>query len=207
MIRPKKRPMKELIEPKKVFGARSSPLSRAQVEEIKREVGLDFTIVWVETMGDLDQTTSLRHLEKTDFFTRELDHLLLAGKIDAAIHSAKDLPDPLPKGLKIALISKGVDPRDSLVIKKEPVKLVATSSARREEAVRQLYPDCQFVDVRGTIHERLKKNVDGVVIAEAALIRLGLTDLKRVFLPGPTTPLQGKLAIVCREHENPLLRT
>lgn len=183
-------------------GARSSPLSRAQVDEIAHEFGLVFEVVWVETIGDKDKATSLRQMEKTDFFTRELDEMLLAGKIDAAIHSAKDLPKPLPRGLKIAALSRGVDPRDSLVIKKEPIRLVATSSARREEAVRQLYPDCQFVDVRGTIQERLEKEVDGVVIAEAALIRLKLTHLPRVFLPGPTAPLQGKLAIVCREHEN-----
>ncbi|MGB7977541.1 MAG: hydroxymethylbilane synthase [Chlamydiales bacterium] len=183
------------------IGARSSPLSQAQLAEVQQELGLEFEPVWVETSGDLDQASSLRSLEKTDFFTRELDQMLLEGIIDAAIHSAKDLPDPLPKGLKIALLTRGLDPRDSLVIKREPVEVVATSSERREEAVRQLFPDCRFVDLRGTIHERLKKEVDGVVVAEAALIRLGLTGLKRIFLPGPTAPLQGKLAIVCREDD------
>lgn len=183
-------------------GARSSPLSRAQVEEVRGELGLDFEVTWVETTGDLDRSSSLRKMEKSDFFTRELDLMLLNEEIDAAIHSAKDLPEPLPKGLKIAWISQGLDPRDSLVIKKEPVQIVATSSERREEAVRQLFPDCRFVDLRGTIQERLKKEVDGVVVAEAALIRLGLTHLPRVFLPGPTAPLQGKIAIVCREDEN-----
>ncbi len=184
------------------IGARTSPLSRAQVEEIKKEFGIDFNVIWIETIGDQDRVTSLRQMEKTDFFTRELDLMLLARKIDAAIHSAKDLPDPLPKGLMIAALSKGVDPRDSLIIKREPVRLVATSSQRREEAVRGLFPDCQFVDVRGTIHERLEKDVDGVVIAEAAIIRLQLIHLRRIFFPGPTVPLQGKLAIVCRENES-----
>ncbi len=182
-----------------LIGARSSPLSRVQVEEIRREFGLQVDVIWVETTGDLDKVTSLRSLGKTDFFTKELDQMLLEGKIDIAIHSAKDLPEPLPKGLKIAALSKGVDSRDSLVIKKEPIELVATSSVRREEAVRELYPNCRFVDIRGTIEERLQKDVDGVVIAEAALIRLNLTHLKRVFLPGETVPLQGKIAIVCRE--------
>lgn len=180
-------------------GARSSPLSRAQVEEIQKEFDLFFNVIWVKTRGDFDQKTSLRGLEKSDFFTRELDQMLLDGEIDIAIHSAKDLPDPLPKGLKIAALSKGVDPRDSLVIKKEPVQLVATSSSRREEAVRQIFPNCQFVDLRGTIHERLEKDVDGVVVAEAALIRLKLTHLKRLFLPGETVPYQGRVAIVCRD--------
>lgn len=183
------------------IGARSSPLSRAQVEEFKLEFGIECEVVWVKTTGDLDKVTSLRTLDKTDFFTRELDQMLLDGKIAAAVHSAKDLPDPMPKGLWVAALSKGVDSRDSLVIKREPVRLVATSSVRREESVRQLYPDCQFVDVRGTIQERLEKDVDGVVIAEAAIIRLNLTHLKRVFLPGETTPGQGRLAIVCRVNE------
>jgi hydroxymethylbilane synthase len=183
------------------IGARSSPLSRAQVEEFKLEFGLECEVIWIKTAGDLDKSTSLRTLDKTDFFTRELDQMLLAGKIDAAVHSAKDLPDPLPKGLRIAALSKGVDSRDSLVIKREPVELVATSSVRREEAVRKLYPHCDFIDVRGTIQERLEKDVDGVVVAEAALIRLKLTHLKRVFLPGETAPGQGKLAIVCREND------
>ena len=75
-------------------GARSSPLSFAQVDEIKKEYGIDFEVIWVETTGDQDKTTSLKGLEKTDFFTKELDQMLLEGKIDAAIHSAKDLPDP-----------------------------------------------------------------------------------------------------------------
>lgn len=184
------------------IGARSSPLSRAQVEEFKLEFGIECEVVWVKTTGDLDKVTSLRTLDKTDFFTRELDQMLMDGKIDAAVHSAKDLPDPMPKGLWVAALSKGVDSRDSLVIKREPVRVVATSSVRREESVRQLYPDCRFVDVRGTIQERLEKDVDGVVIAEAALIRLQLTHLKRVFLPGETVPLQGKLAIVCRQGES-----
>jgi hydroxymethylbilane synthase len=189
-----------------LIGARSSPLSRAQVEEIREEFGIEFDIVWVETTGDRDQTSSLRGMEKSDFFTRELDEMLLRGEIDAAVHSAKDLPDPLPRGLVVAVYSRGVDSRDSLVIKREPVEVVATSSERREEAVRRLFPNCKFVDVRGTIQERLKKDVDGVVIAEAALIRLKLTHLKRIFLPGETAPMQGKLAIVCRENENIILR-
>ncbi len=188
------------------MGARSSPLSRAQVDEIREEFGLECDVLWVETMGDLDKKTSLRTLEKTDFFTRELDQMLLEGKIDLAIHSAKDLPDPLPKGLKIAALSKGLDPRDSLVIKREPVEWVATSSLRREEAVKRLFPNCRFVDLRGTIQERLDADVDGVVIAEAALIRLKLTHLKRVFLPGETSPLQGKLAIVCRGDKDFIFR-
>lgn len=184
-------------------GARSSPLSRAQVEEVQKEFGLEFDVQWVETRGDKDRITSLRDLDRTDFFTRELDEMLLRGDVDAVIHSAKDLPDPMPDGLEVVILTKGLDPRDSLVYKKLPIEVVATSSERREDAVRKLFPKCSFVDLRGTIHERLlylEGDVDGVVVAEAALIRLKLTHLNRIFLPGTTTDLQGRLAIVCRKN-------
>ena len=181
------------------MGARSSPLSRAQVKEIEEELSCRFEMRWVKTWGDLDLKTSLRKMEKTNFFTKELDEMVLSKQIDGAIHSAKDLPDPLPKGLRIAYLSKGVDERDSLVIKKEPIEVVGTSSQRREEAVKELFSGVKFVDLRGTIEQRLQEDVDALVVAEAALIRLKLTHLKRVFLPGSTVPLQGKIAIVCRE--------
>lgn len=154
-------------------------------------------------MGDKDKKTSLRNLGKSDFFTKELDDMLLEGKIDCAIHSAKDLPEPMRKGLVVVALTKGLDPRDALVfndILKEGA-VIATSSERREEAVRAWRPDLQFVDLRGTIGERLAKlelgDVDGVIIAECALIRLGLTHLKRMFFPGP--PMQGRLAVVAHK--------
>ncbi len=197
-----------------VVGARASPLSRAQVAEVLSEIrlfhpNLDFQMVWVKTTGDLDQTTSLRNLGKTDFFTRELDQMLLGGVVQIAIHSAKDLPEPLAEGLAIAAITRGVDPRDSLVLREgqtieglPPGAVIATSSERREEIVKGVRPDLKYIDIRGTIEERLKVlergGADGVVIAEAALIRLKLTHLNRIFLPGSTAPLQGKLAILTR---------
>ncbi|MBS0621133.1 MAG: hydroxymethylbilane synthase [Verrucomicrobia bacterium] len=191
-------------------GARSSPLSRAQVEEVYSALRAHhpdvlFEMVWVSTHGDQDRTTSLRDLDKTDFFTREIDALQLSKGCQISIHSAKDLPDPLAHGLEIAALTKGVDPSDSLVVRLEELPRsprIGTSSKRREANIRSLYPTCAVVDIRGTIQERLalleKGLLDGVVIAEAALIRLGLTHLKRLRLPGPVAPLQGKLAILCR---------
>ncbi|MCC5832021.1 MAG: hydroxymethylbilane synthase [Chlamydiales bacterium] len=191
-------------------GARDSNLSRRQVEEVQAEYAhLLFEPVYVKTVGDRDRTTSLRILDKTDFFTREIDEMLLRGECRIAIHSAKDLPEPLPKGLELIKLTKGVDPSDSLVMRKgerlSKAFVIATSSVRREEMVRTLTEDLFFVDIRGTIEERLAKlesgEVDGVVIAEAALIRLGLTDLNRIRLPGETAPLQGQLAILARKGD------
>lgn len=198
-------------------GARSSPLSQVQFIEVQKEFFLfhpkiQLIPIWHETTGDKDLKTSLRSLEKTDFFTRELDMALLEGKCRLAIHSAKDLPDPLPKGLKIIAITKGLTSADVLVFRASdtlytlpPKSLICTSSLRREENVRKLRSDFLFADLRGTIGERLDKlntgKADGVVVAEAALIRLNLTHLNRIELPGPTTPLQGKLALVAKEED------
>lgn len=200
-----------------VAGARSSPLSRKQLIEILEEIrphhpDLVLEPIWLETKGDKDKKTSLRSMGKTDFFTAELDEMLLEGKIRIAIHSAKDLPDPLPEGLSMVALTSGVDPSDSLVLREGTTleslpagATIATSSVRREEMVRQMRGDLRFIDLRGTIQERIslieKGMADGVVIAEAAIIRLGLTYLNRLSLPGETVPLQGKLAVLARSDD------
>lgn len=205
--------MNSLIEI--TVGARSSPLSRAQMEEVLQEFKkfhphATFDPIWVETTGDKDQKTSLRALEKTDFFTKEIDELQLAGTCRISIHSAKDLPDPLPKGLTMVALTKGVDPSDSLVLR-EPIKnlpygaKMGTSSARREKNIRDLRSDFVCVDIRGNIQARLalldQGVVDGLVMAEAALIRLGLTHRYRLPLPGERAVLQGQLAVLARSDD------
>jgi hydroxymethylbilane synthase len=206
--------MAKIIE----VAARQSPLSRAQVTEVYLELKqyypeVSFNTQWVLSTGDKDKTTSLRTMGKTDFFTKEVDDLLLKGECRIGIHSAKDLPDPLTTGLAIVAITKGVDSSDVLVLREGETlqslpsgSIIATSSMRREENVRLMRNNLNFTDIRGTIGERLDKlfqrEVDGVVIAKAALIRLGLHDLNEYTLPGETTPLQGQLAIVARADDN-----
>ena len=124
--------------------ARSSLLSKVQVKEVEKLLVDQGVIVhvdplWIEVVGDKDQTSSLKGLEKTNFFTKEIDELLLSGQCRVAIHSAKDLPDPLPEGLVIAALTKGVDNADVLVMKigdsistLPPSARIATSSQRRE---------------------------------------------------------------------------
>lgn len=194
-----------------VVVARDSPLSRAQVEEVYQEIKVHYpTIVfdpiWIKTTGDLDLTTSLLEKEKTDFFTKEIDEYLLCHKADIAIHSAKDLPEPLPWGLSIICYTTGVDSSDVLVFRDEeslatlpPYAKVGTSSLRRIENLQALRSDLTPVDIRGTIGRRLQlldeKKVDALIMAKAALIRLRL-HRKTEELPGLTAPLQGKLALV-----------
>ncbi len=190
--------------------ARGSKLSRAQVEEIKALYpSFLFETTYVESRGDQDLKTALRTMEKTDFFTREVDALVLEGMCDLSVHSAKDLPETLPEGLEVVEITEGVDRSDSLVIEGElkPGMVVATSTKRREENVHRLCGDVTFVAIRGTVEERVAKwergEFDALVVAEAAIIRLGLTHLPRITLPGEVAPLQGQLALVGKVGSNP----
>lgn len=192
-----------------IVGSRASSLARAQVAEVLTEIryfvkDITFSPLWIETLGDRDRQTDLRNLLKTDFFTREIDEALLAGKTRIAIHSAKDLPDPLPEGLALVALTAGQDPRDMLVGKLFPGARVGISSLRREKIIVSLEKESQMMPIRGTIEERLslleKGHLDALVVPEAALLRLKL-DPPRMPLLGSSAPLQGQLAIVAREDD------
>lgn len=200
-----------------IVGARRSLLSQAQLREVESRLKhyprISFKGLLVDTVGDKDLTTSLRGLDRTDFFTKEIDELLLSGACRIAIHSAKDLPHPIRNGIRVVALTVCIDPSDSLVLRPGEVfenlpmgAIIATSSDRREAAVRRLRPDLIFQDIRGTIEQRLDKLdrgiVDGVVIAEAALIRLDKSHLNRFTLPGETAKYQGQLAVMARDNDH-----
>lgn len=202
-----------------VVGARSSPLSQVQVDEIycllqNHHPDVVFVKKWFETQGDLDQSVSLSALEKTDFFTKEIDEAVLQGLCDVGIHSAKDLPDPLPIGLVVVAYTEGIDPSDVLVLRKGETlqglplgAKIGTSSLRREKNVRDLRDDLICKEVRGTIEKRLalldEGVYDGLVMANAALLRL---KFKRntVLVPGEVSPMQGRLAVVAKSSDVPM---
>jgi hydroxymethylbilane synthase len=211
--------MKPLV--KYIVGGRGSPLSKIQIEEVQTLLKVhaphvDLQPLWVETRGDKDRKTSLRTLGQTDFFTKEIDELLLKGICRLAVHSAKDLPEPLPPGLAMAALTEGLDSSDSLVLRDgqslqtlpQGAK-IATSSIRREQMVRELRSDLVCVDIRGNIGERLavldKGQIDGLIVAECALIRLQLTHRNRIRLAGQAAPLQGKLAVIVRENDGEMM--
>ncbi len=197
--------------------ARTSPLSRIQVAEVLHELQnfhphIRFEPIWVSTTGDKDQKTSLMDLEKSNFFTKELDDMVIDRQCRIAIHSAKDLPSPLPKGLQIVAITKGLDPRDALVFRTPHTldslpsqAIIGTSSRRRQELISKRRSDLRFYDVRGAIHKRLQLLDEGIVdallIAECALIRLGLTHLPREIFDDETVRHQGQLAVVARDDD------
>lgn len=202
------------------IASRSSPLARAQVNECLVALkavypALQSHVIYVETHGDRDLSISLRDLGQTDFFTREVDALVLNDTCDIALHSAKDLPSPLPKELLCIALTRCLDPTDSLVLPPGQTleslpkgARIATSSLRREEAVLRLRKDLTCIDVRGTIADRLKLLdegcAEGVVVAHAALLRLSLTHLNHITLLGATTPLQGQLALIAKQTRTDL---
>jgi hydroxymethylbilane synthase len=193
-------------------GIRKSALSLAQLCEVQQRIAKYFKIelipVEIETGGDLDQTTSLRNLDKTDFFTKEIEVAQKEGICRLSIHSAKDLPEALSPGLKTIALTPSIDPSDVLVYRDALFNgcTVATSSLRREKMVIALGINCRFVDVRGSVVERLafldRGVFDGLVVAKAALIRLKLLEKRKYLqLQGDFAPLQGSLAIVAKDGD------
>lgn len=202
-------------------GTRKSPLALKQAQEIigalrKFYTSIAIEIVGIDTYGDKDKITPISDIEGSDFFTKEIDQVLLEGQIDFAVHSAKDLPDELPKGLVTAAITKSLDPFDALVSKsnlkidelKKGAKIGA-SSQRRKGQLKKYRSDFQIVDIRGNIGERLSlldegQDLDAVIVAACALMRLGLKDRIAQRIPFEILtphPLQGSLAVVVRKGD------
>lgn len=200
-----------------IVGSRASKLALVQVEEVIEGMSyhhpeLTFQIKCGPCKGDLDQKTSLKDLGATDFFTYELDQWLLQRECRITIHSAKDLPDPLPQGIQIVAITQNQNNEDVLVLRSfegakfHPKNLkIGVSSQRREEGVSKLFPNALFCDLRGPIEKRLEKVVsgelDGIAVAKVALMRLNLLHLNTIDLPINPPPLQGSLAILAREGD------
>jgi len=204
------------------MGTRPSPLAIKQAEEVKTIFPfLHFKVIPIQTTGDKDKKTSLSNVEGSDFFTKEIDDALLSAKIDIGIHSAKDLPQILPKGLVVAFETESISPNDALVSRGN-LKLaqlpknsrVGSSSVRRKSQLLVLRKDLQIVDIRGTVGERIalvdSGRIDALVVAHAALIRLGLEQrIAEVFGLDifDAHPKQGKLSLVVREEECERLRS
>lgn len=199
--------------------ARNSRLSLLQVEEVTgRLPNVEYELTTTLSFGDKHKETSLMDDIPADFFTRELDHALLNHHADVAIHSAKDLPYPLPDGLEVYALTQASDKTDSLVSRGNTTLArlpkgarVATSSAKRRQELLALRPDLQVASVRGTIEERIRQvdegQYDALIVATCAMKRLGLESRIAERLPFETHPLQGHLAVVGRKGERTLAAT
>lgn len=188
--------------------SRQSPLALAQVAEVFRQLPeVPYSLTAVASFGDLHKQYSLLDGQASDFFTRELDLAILTNQADVAIHSAKDLPWPLPAGLQILALTRQANPSDSLVSVQgfnlstlPDGARVGTSSATRRNQLMALRPDLRIVSIRGTIGERLQylqnASADAIIVATCALERLGGSPFPAHELPLETHPLQGILAVV-----------
>ena len=188
--------------------ARGSRLSRLQVEEVfKNFPELAYEIKYLESYGDKNQQISLLNGEApADIFTRELDDAIRQGDADIAIHSAKDLPYPLPEDIEVIAFFPAFDTTDSLVSRDHKKlaelpagSIIGTSSPLRKKGLNELRPDLTIKGIRGCIEERVQQVKDGkydaAIVATCALKRLGMEDEIAEVLPFPTHPLQGFLAI------------
>lgn len=188
--------------------ARGSRLSRLQVEEVfKNFPELAYEIKYLESYGDKNQQISLLNGEApADIFTRELDDAIRQGDADIAIHSAKDLPYPLPEDMEVIALFPAFDTTDSLVSRDHKKlaelpagSIIGTSSPLRKKGLNELRPDLTIKGIRGCIEDRAQQVKDGkydaAIVATCALKRLGMEDEIAEVLPFPTHPLQGFLAI------------
>lgn len=192
--------------------ARGSRLSRLQVEEVfKNFPELAYEIKYLESYGDKNQQISLLNGEApADIFTRELDDAIRQGDADIAIHSAKDLPYPLPEDIEVIALFPAFDTTDSLVSRDHKKlaelpagSIIGTSSPLRKKGLNELRPGLTIKGIRGCIEERVQQVKDGkydaAIVASCALKRLGMEDEIAEVLPFPTHPLQGFLAITAKK--------
>ena len=197
--------------------ARGSRLSRLQVEEVfKNFPELAYEIKYLESYGDKNQQISLLNGEApADIFTRELDDAIRQGDADIAIHSAKDLPYPLPEDIEVIALFPAFDTTDSLVSRDHKKlaelpagSIIGTSSPLRKKGLNELRPDLTIKGIRGCIEERVQQVKDGkydaAIVATCALKRLGMEDEITEVLPFPTHPLQGFLAITAKKGSQAL---
>jgi hydroxymethylbilane synthase len=199
-------------------GTRKSALARVQTETVLARLrrltpSRTFEPVFVETSGDRDRT-----LGGSPDFTDAIDRALLAGSVDLAVHSAKDLPARLEAGLELWASPRRADPRDCLVIGENPGgpalvrgARVGSSSRRRRAQLLRWRPDLEVVEVRGNVDTRIARvrsgALDAAILALAGVERLGRREEVAQILP-PTefvpAPAQGALAIVGRTGDDTL---
>lgn len=204
------------------LGTRGSTLALTQSRLVKDalEARLDISVelVVVRTTGDDRQDRPLPEIGGKGLFTRELDRALLAGDLDLAVHSLKDLPTDQPDGLVVAAIPEREDARDVLIgpegsdtsLRSLPEGArVGTSSLRRQALARAFRSDLDLESIRGNLDTRIGKvdrgGFDAIVVAAAGVNRLGLEDRvgewleQTAWLPAPG---QGALALVTRGDDD-----
>jgi hydroxymethylbilane synthase len=191
------------------IGTRGSKLALVQTETVIKKLsalGIEAEKIIISTQGDTATQVPLHEIGGQGVFVRALDDAILAGTIDCAVHSMKDIPAYRPSGLFTAAVLKRDSPADFLVHKGflGAVRIVGTSSTRRRAQMLRHDPDIRTKDLRGNVDTRIRKlgagEFDAIVLAEAGLSRLGIRiQGERLppdkFVPSPN---QGTIAVVSR---------
>mgnify|MGYP000952648437 FL=1 len=197
-----------------IIGTRGSELARVQTGMVvsmlkERRPDLDVDVRTVTTTGDVVRDRPLGALGGFGAFTKELDRLIVDGRIDAAVNSLKDMPVDLTEGVELAAVLPRAPVEDVLLSpvpleQLPPGAVVGTSSVRRRMQLLARRPDLDIRDLRGNVPTRIRKwkegEYDAIVAARAGLVRLGLDEghhilPPEVFVPSPG---QGAIAVVCR---------
>lgn len=208
-----------MSENKLIIGSRASKLALWQThyvaETIKARFHTEIEIVHIKTEGDKILDAPLSRIGGKGLFVKEIETALLEGKIDLAVHSMKDVPTELPKGLIIKAMTERADPSDVL-ISKDNVKLkdlpvgstIGTSSLRRQAQLLSIRPDFKIKDVRGNLDTRIRKmkegQYDAMILAAAGLDRLEFSDVISERLPVDVMVSavgQGSIGIEIREDD------
>lgn len=213
---------------KVVIGTRQSALALTQTGQVlealqaaaeRLGVEVEWEVRKIVTRGDRILDVSLSKVGGKGLFVKEIEHALLTGEIDLAVHSMKDMPSELPEGLVIGAVPQREDPRDCLVsssglgLAQLPHGArIGTSSLRRASQLKAARPDVSVEVLRGNIDSRLRRletgELDAVMLAAAGLRRMGWEDRVSEYVePEVCLPAvgQGALALECRQNDTELL--
>lgn len=182
------------------IGTRASALAVVQAESVRDAIqksfpGMALEIIKIKTTGDKILDSPLSKIGDKGLFTKELENALLEGEIDLAVHSMKDMPTSLPEGLTIGAVTERINPAD-IFIPNGKISFselnrgssVATGSLRRRAQLAAMYPGIKISDMRGNVLSRLEKlradkSLDGMILAAAGFIRLGLDMTEAEIIP------------------------
>jgi hydroxymethylbilane synthase len=199
------------------IGSRGSRLALTQAEQAAaalRRPGVEIAFVPITTAGDRDRTQPFGQIGERGVFVKEIEEALLAGRIDVAVHSAKDMTSTDTNGLAVGAYLERDDPRDALVGATEirPGMRIGTASARRRAQLLALDPTVSIEPMRGNVDTRLRKlherGLDAIVLAACGLDRLGLgSEIGARLDPTEMLPeaAQGALALQVRAGEEELV--
>jgi len=219
--------MRDLKQPLRI-GTRGSPLALVQAHYVREQLQNSqmflsengaIEVIPIQTTGDRIEHKTLSEIGGKGLFTKEIDLALLSSDVDIAVHSMKDMPTILPKGIVIGCLLPREDPRDALIMQNGELyvdlpsdAVVGTASLRRSAQLLAGRPDLRVVPLRGNVDTRLAKlgagEVDATLLAVAGLKRLGRVDVITTILSVDEmmpAVAQGAIGVSCRSEDSEVL--